>query len=215
MATCYGQRTENKQITAATIKQNHAWSGKKMEGHDGLNTLECLRGRLRAERQASRVAKEQAESMGNKFVELEKKLKEEIKLRDKAERKIKLLKKKLECFNVSTPSWQKSHSSEKCENSCGSTLSSAVSRDSEANETKLLTVNPALLENEVHNHNVGEEYVLLPTHNSPFTTKDCGSQLNDASSCNSDPSKFFPQIPEKTPNKSSDNLKNDENRCPI
>ncbi|RZB48449.1 hypothetical protein D0Y65_051796 [Glycine soja] len=203
-----------------------------MEGHNGLNTLECLRGRLLAERHASRVAKEEAESLGNKFllalfwdfispsltlkkkswvvqqfVELEKKLKEEIKLRDKAERKLKLLKKKLECFNnVTTPSWQKYHSSEKCEDSCGSSLSSAVSRDSEANETKLVhTVNPALLENEVHNHNVAEECVLVQTQNSPFTTKDC----------NSDPSNFLPQILGNNPNQSSDNLKNDGNRLSL
>lgn len=37
-----------------------------MEGDGGLRTLECLRGRLLAERQASRVAKEDAELMGNK-----------------------------------------------------------------------------------------------------------------------------------------------------
>ncbi|XP_022634693.1 uncharacterized protein LOC106756908 isoform X5 [Vigna radiata var. radiata] len=111
MTTCCGRRTENKPITPATVKQNHTWSGKKTEEHDGWNALECLRGRLLAERQASKVAKEQAESLCNKqFNELEKKLKEEIKLRDKAERKLKLLKKKLECFNVSTPSLQKCHS---------------------------------------------------------------------------------------------------------
>lgn len=37
-----------------------------MEGDDGLRTVECLRGRLLAERQASRTAKEDAELMGNK-----------------------------------------------------------------------------------------------------------------------------------------------------
>nr|KYP70825.1 hypothetical protein KK1_010063 [Cajanus cajan] len=188
-----------------------------MGGHNGLNTLECLRGRLLAERQASRVAKEQAESMGNKFVELENKLKEEIKLREKAEKKLKALKKKLECFNVSSPSSGQSHSSGKCESSCGSSLCSTASRDSAANETKLHAGNPALLENEVHNHNVAEEYVLFQAHNSPLITKDCGSQLNDASSsnCNSDPINFFPQIPGKTPNQGLDNLKNGENRYPI
>ncbi|XP_022634691.1 uncharacterized protein LOC106756908 isoform X3 [Vigna radiata var. radiata] len=176
MTTCCGRRTENKPITPATVKQNHTWSGKKTEEHDGWNALECLRGRLLAERQASKVAKEQAESLCNKqFNELEKKLKEEIKLRDKAERKLKLLKKKLECFNVSTPSLQKCHSGEKCELFCGSSLCSA-----------------ALLENEVRNHNVAEEHALAHTHNSPFITKDG-----------------------KTPNQSSDNLKNGENRLSL
>ena len=37
-----------------------------MEGDNGLRTVECLRGRLLAERQASWIAKEQAELMGNK-----------------------------------------------------------------------------------------------------------------------------------------------------
>lgn len=132
------------------------------------------------------------------FNELEKKLKEEIKLRDKAERKLKLLKKKLECFNVSTPSLQKCHSGEKCELFCGSSLCSA-----------------ALLENEVRNHNVAEEHALAHTHNSPFITKDGDSLLTDTSCCNSDLGNFLPQISGKTPNQSSDNLKNGENRCSI
>ena len=41
-------------------------SDKKMEGDKDLRTLECLRGRLLAERQASRLAKEDSERMGNK-----------------------------------------------------------------------------------------------------------------------------------------------------
>ncbi|BAT85661.1 hypothetical protein VIGAN_04323200 [Vigna angularis var. angularis] len=68
MTTCCGQRTENKPITPATVKQNHTWSGMKTEEHDGWNALECLRGRLLAERQASKVAKEQAESLCNKVI---------------------------------------------------------------------------------------------------------------------------------------------------
>ena len=39
---------------------------KKMEEDDSLRTLDCLRGRLLAERQASKVAKEEAQLMGNK-----------------------------------------------------------------------------------------------------------------------------------------------------
>lgn len=37
-----------------------------MEKEDGLRTVECLRGRLLAERAASRKAKEDAELFGNK-----------------------------------------------------------------------------------------------------------------------------------------------------
>jgi len=43
-------------------------SGMKTEEHDGWNALECLRGRLLAERHASKVAKEQAESLCNKVI---------------------------------------------------------------------------------------------------------------------------------------------------
>lgn len=41
-----------------------------MEVGEGLKTLECLRGRLLAERQASRSAKEEAELMGKKVMEI-------------------------------------------------------------------------------------------------------------------------------------------------
>lgn len=37
-----------------------------MEANDNLRTIECLRGRLIAERQASRAAKDDAELMGIK-----------------------------------------------------------------------------------------------------------------------------------------------------
>lgn len=91
---------------------------------------------------------------------------------------------------MSTPSWQKCHASEKCEHFCGSSLfnKASTSRDSEANETKVQRVNPALLENEVHNHNVAQEHALLQTHNSPSATKKDGenSLLRDTSSCDSD-----------------------------
>ncbi|GMI96479.1 hypothetical protein HRI_003317200 [Hibiscus trionum] len=71
-----------------------------MENDEGLKTVECLRGRLLAERQASQTAKQDAELMGNKLMELEKELKEENKLRNKAERRLKLLMKKLESLKL-------------------------------------------------------------------------------------------------------------------
>ena len=231
---------------------NGCFSGKKMEGDSGLNTLESLRGRLLAERQASRAAKEEAESLGNKvifflfhslfhdyhckwkkmalllcfsecsffflsfvcvwqalfndsilvwwcgeqFVELEKKLREEIKLRDKAQRKLQFLKKKLESFNISFPIGQSEHSYsyEKCENSRGSSSCSSSSTHSEANETKPHSTNPALSENAVHSHNFEEASVLI--------------QKNQK---NSDPD----QILCKDPNQSSENLRNADARYPI
>ncbi|KAK8685361.1 hypothetical protein V6N13_041364 [Hibiscus sabdariffa] len=71
-----------------------------MESEEGLKTVECLRGRLLAERQASHNAKQDAELMGHKLMELEKELKEETKLRNKAERRLKLLRKKLESLKL-------------------------------------------------------------------------------------------------------------------
>jgi len=100
---------------------------------------------------------------------------------------------------VSTSSWQKCHSGEKCELFCGSSLCSAVS-----------------LENGVRNHNAAQEHAIVHTHNSPFTPKDGDiSLLADTSSCISDLGNFLPQIPGKTPNQSSDNLKNGEIKCSI
>ncbi|KAF5737128.1 hypothetical protein HS088_TW13G00006 [Tripterygium wilfordii] len=66
-----------------------------MEGDDGLRTVECLRGRLLAERQASRVATEDAQIMAKKLIQLENQLREETKLRIKAEKKLHFLMKKL------------------------------------------------------------------------------------------------------------------------
>ncbi|KAL7248222.1 hypothetical protein ACSBR2_003017 [Camellia fascicularis] len=87
------------------------WSGKKMEGEDGLRTTECLRGRLLAERAASRAAKEDAEQLGNKLIELENQLRLETKSRNREEKRLKFLIKKLESLNVSYVSEDSEHSS--------------------------------------------------------------------------------------------------------
>ncbi|KAL6998265.1 hypothetical protein U1Q18_008391 [Sarracenia purpurea var. burkii] len=72
-----------------------------MVGDEGLRTVECLRGRLLAERVASRVAKEDAAQMGCKLIELENQLRVEIKSRNKAEKRLRFLVKKLESMNIS------------------------------------------------------------------------------------------------------------------
>ncbi|CAK9164750.1 unnamed protein product [Ilex paraguariensis] len=82
-----------------------------MEGEDSLRTLECLKGRLLAERVASRVAQEEAEQMGNKLIELQTLLRAEIKSRNKAEKKLKFLTKKLESMNISYVCDESEHSS--------------------------------------------------------------------------------------------------------
>ncbi|XP_016437585.1 uncharacterized protein LOC107763610 [Nicotiana tabacum] len=86
-------------------------SEKKMEEEDSLRTVECLRGRLLAERVASRNAKEEAEIKGTKLIELEYKLREETKSRNKAEKKLKFLIKKLESKNISYYSDESENSS--------------------------------------------------------------------------------------------------------
>lgn len=75
-------------------------SGKEVEGDDGVKTLECLRGRLLAERAVSRAANEEADKLGNKLIELENKLKEEVKLRKRAEKRLRSLIKKLEAMKI-------------------------------------------------------------------------------------------------------------------
>ncbi|KAJ6870943.1 hypothetical protein NC652_036573 [Populus alba x Populus x berolinensis] len=109
-----------------------------MEGEDSLRTLECLRGRLLAERQASKIAKEEAELMGSKLIELEDKLREEIKLRKKAEKKHKFLMKKLESLKIwpASEGTEKSSSSEISGFSSASSTSTTGHKDPEESESK-------------------------------------------------------------------------------
>lgn len=71
-----------------------------MEAEDALRTVECLRGRLLAERAVSKAANETADIMSTKLKELEEKLKIEEKCRRKAEKKLNILKKKLESLKL-------------------------------------------------------------------------------------------------------------------
>ncbi|RDX81833.1 hypothetical protein CR513_37448, partial [Mucuna pruriens] len=214
MGSCCGESVDYKQVIAD--EKDHIWRCKKVEADEGLNlnTVGCLRGRLLAERQASRVAKMEEKSMGNKLVELENLLKEEIKLRDKAERRLKFLRKKLESFNMPSKSGQLEHSdsSEKCENSCGSSTISSLSKHSEASEIKRDAKILALPENVLHSDDASEASTLVQTHNSPSSTKDCDSQITDNFSTNSDLGYSSPQFLSDNLNPSYGNLKNDESR---
>lgn len=231
-----------------------------MEGDEGLNTVECLRGRLLAERQASRLAKEEAESMDNKvllfwiysvsssfgisvlqfrllvsregklhwysgflrlfvwqtlshnsneksswlrgggqLVELEKKLRDETKLREKAEKKLQRLKKKLESLNISSSSEgsEQSCSSEKCESSCRSPASASSSASSDS-------LNPIMSENAKHN----------AAEPPPPITKDYDSRDIHNSTGDSNSGYTYPQnlLENPNPNPNSQDLKNDESR---
>ncbi|KAL8504577.1 hypothetical protein ACS0TY_015949 [Phlomoides rotata] len=77
-----------------------------MEGEDSVRTVDCLRGRLLAERAASRNAKQDADQLGNKLMEIETLLKQEAKSRNRAEKKLKSLMKKLESFNIPYVSYE-------------------------------------------------------------------------------------------------------------
>lgn len=128
-------------------KEEKGWSeNKKMEGRDSWRTLECLRGRLLAERQASKIAKEEAELMGNKLIELENKIREETKLRKKAEMKHKLLMKKLESLKISPAleGSEKSSSSDTSGFSSTSSSSTSGHRDPEEFESKPQSIIQAL-----------------------------------------------------------------------
>ncbi|CAD6203170.1 unnamed protein product [Miscanthus lutarioriparius] len=69
-------------------------------GGGGMRTVECLRGRLLAERVASKAAKEEADQLAKRLDELEKKLADEVKVRNKAERRLRTAIKKLESLKI-------------------------------------------------------------------------------------------------------------------
>ncbi|CAK7342894.1 unnamed protein product [Dovyalis caffra] len=131
----------------ATGTEDKGWSiseSKKMEGDDSLRTLECLRGRLLAERQASKIAKEEAELMENKLIELENKLREETQLRKKMEKKHKILMKKLQSLKIS-PTLEGSEQSSSSDNSGFSSTSSTSNsshKDPEESESKPQSIIP-------------------------------------------------------------------------
>lgn len=114
------------------VAAKQSLSVKEVEGDDGLKTLECLRGRLLAERAASKAANEEADKLGKKLIQLENKLKEEVKLRKRAEKRLKSLLKKLESMKIvyvvsDESSSQQSSSLEKSDLSSLSSSSTASS----------------------------------------------------------------------------------------
>lgn len=159
------------------------FSEKKVDVKEDLRTIECLRGRLLAERHASKIANEDAEQMGNKvfiyinafcilfyfiffgwiwclcihnlsdgfqLIELENQLKEETKLRNKAEKRLRYVKKKLESLNILIPldqSEQSSSSSDICAHSCKSSTSTSGLKDSEESESKPQITTPQVSQN--------------------------------------------------------------------
>ncbi|RXI01359.1 hypothetical protein DVH24_001593 [Malus domestica] len=162
-------------MTATTGMEDGTWSDGKMEGDGGLRTLECLRGRLLAERQASRVAKEDAELIGKKLVELQKQLKEEIKLKEKAEKKLKYLKKKLESLNISSKNSEKSCTQ--------STTTSSGSNHPETHEAKSKVAESEIPEES--RQNAADSTTSEQSHESTFTEENTSSQSTSGSSSSS------------------------------
>ncbi|KAM0991123.1 hypothetical protein ACFX13_009670 [Malus domestica] len=172
-------------MTATTGMEDEKWSD-KMEGDGGLRTLECLRGRLLAERQASRVAKEDAELIGKKLIELQKQLKEEIKLKEKAEKKLNCLKKKLESLNNSSKNSEKSYTQ--------STTTSSGSNHPETHEAKSKVAESEIPEES--RQNAADTTTSEQSHESTFTDENTSSQSTSGSSssssieCSSSPKGF-------------------------
>ncbi|XWS43662.1 hypothetical protein CRYUN_Cryun16bG0122400 [Craigia yunnanensis] len=197
----------------ACDKEDSKWSEKKMKGDDGLRTVECLRGRLLAERQASKTAKEDAELMGNKLIELETKLKEETKLRNKAEKRLKLLRKKLESLTILTSleESEQSSSSEHCAVSSVSSTSSSGTKDPEESTSKSQNAVPEMSKNEKENASDTTASIKSleisfseEKSNSPGTTK---SDTKDSSHENSSDKSSSSHEDPKIDDKSSSNLK--------
>ncbi|CDY18455.1 BnaA04g21320D [Brassica napus] len=98
------------------------------EEKEDLRTVACLRGRLLAERQVSRSVKDEADLITRKMEELEKNLKKEIRLREKAEKRLKFLMKKLE-FIKGSHSSERSEQLSSSEVSCLSSVSTSASKE--------------------------------------------------------------------------------------
>ncbi|XP_028775961.1 uncharacterized protein LOC114732789 [Neltuma alba] len=178
--------------TVSGKEVHNKWSDKKMEGREGFNTIECLRARLLAERHASKLASDEAESLGLKLIELENKLRQEIKFRERAERRLKFLLKKLKSSNISSTSGEseQSYSSEKCESSF--TTNSSASTDAEENETKPHSRDSPISGGSMHQISKDS----IQAHNGPPVSKDCDC----------------PQDLRENPSPNSENFNDSENR---
>ncbi|CAA6654832.1 unnamed protein product [Spirodela intermedia] len=94
---------------------------------DGKKTVEGLRGRLLAERAASRAAKEEADLMTRRLSELERMLAMEIRARDRAEKLLKCILEKLDPSKVFYLSGQSVPSSGASSGSSSPTCSRRIS----------------------------------------------------------------------------------------
>ncbi|PKI62170.1 hypothetical protein CRG98_017543 [Punica granatum] len=184
-----------------------------MEEDESLKRMtECLRGRLVAERQQSKAAREDADQLGNKVLllpliaprlistctrrmsklkELEDKLKEETKMRDRAEKKLRLLQGKLESMKTaarsSDDSEQQSSSSlsenslVSCESSTTTTVTSGTPKQPQEQEAGPWTRNGVMLVN--LGRNASETTEPKQTDGSSCTGDDQNSCITETSMC--------------------------------
>ncbi|XP_024189635.1 serine-rich adhesin for platelets [Rosa chinensis] len=193
----------------ATSKEDGKLSDRKMEGDEGMRTLECLRGRLLAERQASRVAKEDAESMAKKLIELQNRLKEETKLKNKAEKKLKFLKTKLESLKPSSVpvESEQSSSSECSETSRRQSTSTSSSNNPEDNEPKP-TVKDSNFSGTSSQNQVVKSTTSEKSHESDLFTEENSTAQSTSPASSSTSSLEFPS-PEYSGHKSEDSKSGD------
>ncbi|XP_055807965.1 uncharacterized protein LOC129876533 [Solanum dulcamara] len=155
------------------------WSEKKMENEDGLRTVECLRGRLIAERAASRKAKEDAELMGNKLIELETKLKEESKSRNKAEKKLKYFMKKLESMNICHVSDESEYSSLFDKSEISSVTSTTPTSSSNSQEFVKNAMQMTIFSKDDDNNSKGLEFSNSDANSSKSSVQEEGKNEED------------------------------------
>ncbi|CAI9766294.1 unnamed protein product [Fraxinus pennsylvanica] len=163
------------------------WSEEKTDGGESVRTVVCLRGRLLAERIASRNAKMEAEHLGNKLIELENLLKKEGKSRNRAEKKLKSLMKKLESKNISYDSSESGllDRSDITSTSSSSTASSKsedkISKISPMKDFPVCSVENSKLPIEFDHlkRNDSQPSISSESHGSPVTKKNCTSSELD------------------------------------
>ncbi|KAL8036136.1 hypothetical protein ABFX02_12G140200 [Erythranthe guttata] len=163
------------------------WGGKKVEEEDSLRTVDCLRGRLLAERVASKNANEEAEHLGNKLMELETLLKQEAESRNRAEKRLKLLMKKLQSMNVAYVSDESGYSCsvEKSDvSSVSSSTNSPTTEQLQENyENRQIKTDSRELKENLESSSKGSEYLLQNnSQNSSSSIVDKNSTTDESSS---------------------------------
>ncbi|KAL0409855.1 UNVERIFIED_CONTAM: hypothetical protein Slati_3575200 [Sesamum latifolium] len=135
-------------------KENADANLSEMEGEDSARTVNCLRVRLLAERVASRNARQEADQLENKLLELENLLKEEAKSRNRAEKKLKFLMKRLQSMNIPYATDESEHSGLLDTTDISSASSLASSSTKQPEKVEILQMNiSAVSESQESNEN--------------------------------------------------------------